>query len=220
VPLRELSELGLTDATAVAPRDAAPSSATTTAGRSSPPAGKRRRGGSSPPPTAPQANGESPLALASVPRADVPLADEPTKFVQIFVPGELQERLADASHALAADHDELRHQKTILGALVWRYVRPDDPDALRELGAALDSFLQTDLSKAPAEIKIGGHLPFSLKYNLEGASLRLRRTRRQASAKTLLSALICRYVDPADLSELVQLLRAYHEASRPTPALL
>jgi len=42
----------------------------------------------------------------------------------------------------------------------------------------------------PAEVKIGAHLPFSLKYRLDGAALALRRTRRDASAKTLLSALV------------------------------
>jgi hypothetical protein len=150
-------------------------------------------------------------------RPEVPLADEATTFLQIMVPGELQERLADLSHLLAADHRKLRHHKTILGALLWRYVEPDDPERLRQLGAMLDVYLETDLSEAPAEIKVGAHVPFSLKYKLDGAALALRRTRRAASAKTLLSALIWWYVEAAKAQELLELLVAYYEASRPKP---
>ena len=145
------------------------------------------------------------------------LADEPTTFPQIMVPGELHERLTDVSHALAVEHRKLRHQKTILGALVWRYVPPDDPKSLAELGSTLDAYLATDLAEAPAEIKAGAHLPFSLKHTLDGAALALRRTRRDASAKTLLSALVWRHVDLRDLAPLVELLAAYHEVTRPRP---
>jgi hypothetical protein len=150
-------------------------------------------------------------------RPEVPLADEPTTFLQIMVSGELHERLADVSHALAVEHGKLRHHKTILGALVWRYVDPGDPSALRELGAALDAYLATDLAEAPAEIKVGAHLPFSLKHRVDGAALALRRTRRDASAKTLLNALVWRRVDPQDLGPLVELLGAYHNVMRPRP---
>lgn len=215
--LRSVSDLGLSDATEVlVPEDRPPSARP--AGRASRGAAPNpRRNGSRPPRPPRQTDPASPSPQSTIQRPVVPLADEPTKFVQIFVPGELQERLADASHTLAADHEKLRHQKTILGALIWRYVKPEDPESLRELGAALDGFLATDLSQTPAEIKVGGHLPFSLKYKLDGAGLRLKRTRRQASAKTLLSALIWRYVDPTDMSDLVELLGAYHAASRPQP---
>jgi hypothetical protein len=140
----------------------------------------------------------------------VELADEPTIFVQVMVPG-------DVSHMLAAEHRKLRHHKTILGALLWRHVEPNDTERLRQLGALLDAYLETDVSEAPAEIKVGAHLPFSLKYKLEGAALALRRTRRAASAKALLSALIWRYVDTTSVADLVQLLVAYREESRPKP---
>lgn len=150
-------------------------------------------------------------------RKDVPLADEPLTFLQIMVPGELHERLSDVSHVLAAENHKLRHQKTILGALIWRHVHPDDHESVRDLGAALDAYLSTDLAEAPAEIKVGAHLPFSLKYRVDGAALALRRTRRDASAKTLLSALIWRHVDPQNLAPLVELLCAYHDAVRPRP---
>ena len=69
--------------------------------------------------------------------------------------GEVHQRLADASHAIAADHWKLRKYKTILGALLWRHVRPDDPESLRGARAALDAFLATDPAEAPAEIKAG-----------------------------------------------------------------
>jgi hypothetical protein len=147
----------------------------------------------------------------------VPLADEPPTFLQIMVPGELHERLADVSHLLAADHRKLRHHKTILGALVWRYVCPDEPESMRELGATLDAYLSTDLAEAPAEIKAGAHLPFSLKYRLDGAAIALRRTRRDASAKTLLSALVWRHVNPQDVTGLIELLADYQELIRPRP---
>jgi hypothetical protein len=54
---------------------------------------------------------------------------------------------------------------------------------LRELSAALDAYMQTDISEAPSEVKVGANLPFSLKYRLDGAALALRRTRREATAK-------------------------------------
>jgi hypothetical protein len=81
--------------------------------------------------------------------------------------------------------------------------------SLRELGAALDAYLAADVAEAPAEIKAGAHLPFRLKYNLDGAALALRRTRRDASVKTLVGVLIWRYVDPSDTAALAELLREY-----------
>ena len=123
-----------------------------------------------------------------------------------MVPGELHERLADVSHRLAAEHHKLRHQKTIIGALLWRHVDPDDPERLSRLGETLDAYLQTELAD-PSEIKVGANVPFSLKYKLDGAALALRRTRRAASAKTLLSALLWRHVQRDDLVALVELAR-------------
>jgi hypothetical protein len=247
MPLRPVSELGLIDATDVGPeiheREPAPSGGS--AERSRSPRRSRRRASSNGAAatqtavevsTAPRAEsiGMSPAEESNEPndvarvgelttvdegqeRNEVPLGDEPPTFLQIMVPGELQERLADVSYVLAAEHRELRHHKTILGALLWRYIEPDNPERLRQLGATLDAYLETDLGQAPAEIKVGAHLPFSLKYKLDGAALALRRTRRAASAKTLLSALIWRHVDTDGGQRLVELLAAYHEASRPKP---
>ena len=231
--LRPVSELGLADATdveppgddrPVPPRRQSPERSRA-AGRSPSRTTSNGTAAAKERPTAtPEVKGAVPQegshpVLEALPaeRPEVPLADEPTIFLQIMVPGELHQRLADVSYALAPDHRKLRHHKTILGALVWRYVRPDDPEALRDLGGALDSYLATDIAEAPAEIKAGAHLPYSLKHRVDGAALALRRTRRDASAKTLLSALVWRHVDPADVASLIDLLAAYHDVVRPRP---
>ena len=223
--LRPVSELGLAEATDVDAREPeAPKPPARRAPRprrrpSTSPDSSRRKTAAQPGATVPAAEaGETTETVAPRERPAVALGDEQTIFVQAMLAGEVHQRLADASHAIAADHWKLRKYKTILGALLWRYVRPDDPDSLRELGAALDAFLATDAAEAPAEIKAGAHLPFSLKYSLDGAALALRRTRRDASAKTLIGALIWRYVDPADPGPLAELLGEYDQASRPQPA--
>lgn len=220
MPLRPVSELGLADATDVEPvaedRPLTPRRRSAQRPRSTRRSSRRASSNGTAPEQEPKASKASP-GPPPAERPEVPLADEPTTFLQIMVPGELHERLADASHALAAEHRKLRHHKTILGALVWRYVRPEDPEGLRDLGEALDAYLATDLAEAPAEIKVGAHLPFPLKYKLDGAALALRRTRRDASAKTLLSALVWRHVDPANVGSLIELLAAYHDVVRPRP---
>jgi len=213
VALRPVSALGLADPTDIDAR----------AGAAVPPDSKP---GSRPKPRTPSATKRQPpptglaLAAPAIDRPTVPLADEAAVFVQIMVPGELHERLADVSHALAAKHRKLRHHKTILGALLWRYVDPDSPELLRGLGNVLDGYLAGEIAEAPTEIKVGATLPFSLKYRLDGAALALRRTRRLASAKTVLSALLWRDVKTGELDALVDLLSAYRDASAPTPMAL
>jgi hypothetical protein len=217
--LRPVSDLGLIDATDVPPREELNgdrSSVVAPPRTSDAPAIGPRRTATNRPNARPRAS-TRPIVLPSSSGPARSLADEPTTFVQIMAPGELHERLLDVSHKLAAEHRKLRHQKTILAALVWRYVDPDDPHRIRELGAVLDAYLQTEIAEAPTEIKLGAHLPFSLKYRLDGAALALRRTRRSASAKTLLSALIWQYARTEDLEALIHLLTDYHAASRPTP---
>lgn len=216
--LRPVSELGLSDATDVGREDTRRARPRSNPRRPSSPTDQavhRRRASATRDPTASKLGTSDPRI--AIERSAVLLADEPSVFVQIMVPGELHERLADTSHALGAEHRKLRHQKTILGALVWRYIQPDDAERLRELGAWLDAYLKTDIAEAPDEIKVGAHLPFSLKYRLDGAALALRRTRRAASAKTLLSAVVWRHVDAAEIAELVELLAAYREISLPEP---
>jgi len=212
--LRPVSDLGLADATDVAERDRpddqtkARSAVRTGRRRARPSAAKGRVEHPSPP---------KPVPTPPVRRLAVPLADEPTAFVQFMIAGELQERLADASHLLALEHRKLRHQKTILGALVWSHVDPDDASSLNDLGLSLDRFLETDAAEAPTETKVAAHLPYSLKWSLDGALLKLRRTRRAATAKAMLSALVWRYVDPLQLQNLIPTLEAYQEAVRPRP---
>jgi hypothetical protein len=220
--LRPVSDIGLVDATDVAGRSSEPTPTPTPA---------RGRAGSR---TA-RAPGETSSSRASTrrttarpksPRASTPvqrkpaaadLADENTTFVQFMVPDALQVRLADMTYALAPAHRKLQHQKTILGALVWRYVDPDDLQSLARLSELLDAFLADELAEAAAERKVGAHLPYVLKHRVDGVVLKLRRTRRPATAKTVMSALIWRYVDPADPEGLVELLGEYRAQIQPRP---
>ena len=217
--LRPVSSLGLTDATDVAtpePGDgdhqvapgpvSTPRPARSGAARAARKARTPRR---APEPVASEGVGER--------RVSIPLADEPTAFVQIMVPGELQERLADVTHALSLTNPKVRHQKTILGALVWAYVDPEDSASLNRLGHTLDQYLDTDAAEVPAESKVAAHMPFSLKWRLDGAVIRLRRTRRAATAKALLGALIWRYVDTDQTDALIPLLQDYRDATKPRP---
>jgi hypothetical protein len=214
--LRPVSTLGLVDATDVAGRASeaqAPAPARrrapVTSGQTSSPRPSRRR-------TAPR---PTPAASATMQREPgaVDLANENTTFVQFMVPDALQARLADMTYALALEHRKLQHQKTILGALVWRYVDPDDLQSLARLSELLDEFLADELAEEATEHKVGAHLPYSLKYRIDGVVLKLRRTRRAATAKSVMSALIWRYVDPADPDGLVELLGAYRAQLQPRP---
>jgi len=216
--LRPVSDIGLVDATEVpgSSRGEDPDPAAASRPRPTHRPRPKRASTARSAPRGPST--ERPAARAT--RAGVPLADEPTTFVQVLVPGEVQERLADASHALALEHRKLRHHKTILGALIFSHVDPQDAASLHELGVTLDGFLAGDVAEAPTEVKIAAHLPYSLKWNLDGALLRLRRTRRAATAKAMLSALVWRYVDPERLGELIPLLEAYQEAVKPRPLAL
>ena len=221
--LRPVSSLGLMDATDIAtpePGDAdnqaAPSPVSTPRPARSDaarPARKARAPRRAQEPIATEVDSEG----VGEGQVSIPLADEPTAFVQIMVPGELQERLADVTHALSLTNPKVRHQKTILGALVWAYVDPDDPASLNRLGHTLDQYLDTDAAEVPAESKVAAHMPFSLKWRLDGAVIRLRRTRRAATAKALLGALIWRYVDTDRTDALIPLLQDYRDATKPCP---
>ena len=220
--LRPVSALGLVDATDVAGRSRettptptparrrAPSRTTPAPGDTSGSRASTRRAAARPKPAAVSTRVQREPAAAD-------LANENTTFVQFMVPDALQARLADMTYALALEHRKLQHQKTILGALVWRYVDPDDLQSLARLSELLDEFLSDELAEAPAERKVGAHLPYSLKYRVDGVVLKLRRTRRAATAKTVMSALIRRYVNPADPEGLVELLGEYRTQLQPRP---
>ena len=157
-------------------------------------------------------------ASAEPSRPSVPLADEPTRFLQIMVAGELRDRLARASFQLEPAHPRLHHQKTIIAALIWRYVKPDDAEPLAELSTLLDQFENDDLVDVPGQVKVGANVPASLKRRLDGAVLALRSRHRRVSGKSILSALVARYVDPVDVTELGELLVNYEAAARPRRA--
>lgn len=220
--LRPVSSLGLTDATDIAEADDQAAQSQAPRPRAARPTRKPRAPRTTPELVSAEADTESvgESKSAGERRVSIPLADEPTAFVQIMVPGELQERLADVSHALSLTHPKLRHQKTILGALVWAHVDPEDIASLTELGDTLDQFLDTDTAEVPTESKVAAHMPFSLKWRLDGAVIKLRRTRRAATAKALLSALVWRYVDSSETGALVPLLEAYRDAIKPRPMAL
>jgi len=220
--LRPVSDLGLVDATDVAGRSLEPTPTPTPATRRAPSRTPRLPGETSRPRASARRTStpaKPPAAVTPVERDPTPavLANESTTFVQFMVPDALQARLADMTYALALEHRKLQHQKTILGALVWRYVDPDDLPSLAGLSELLDAFLVDELAEAPAEHKVGAHLPFSLKYRIDGVVLKLRRTRRAATAKSVMSALIWRYVDPADPLGLVELLGEYRAQLQPKP---
>lgn len=156
-PVSELGLVDATDVTPVIRDEREPTPSAEESGRSRSPRGPRRRPSSNGAAATPAAVGLPSAAPAAQPqhvplaedsaepngfavagdsitveeareRHELPLADQPPTFLQIMLPGELHERLADVSHALAADHRKLRHHKAILGALIWRYVLPDDPN--------------------------------------------------------------------------------------------
>jgi hypothetical protein len=135
-----------------------------------------------------------------------------------MVAGELRDRLARASFELESAHPRLRRQKTIIAALIWRYVTPEDRDALAGLSALLDRFEDDDVVEVPGQVKVGANIPASLKRRLDGAVLALRSRHRRVSGKSILSALVARHVDPADVSCLGELLVDYDAAARPRRA--
>lgn len=153
-----------------------------------------------------------PASRRDTPRPPVPLGDEASSFLQVMVPAELHERLLGAAFELKLARPRLRHHKTMLGALLWRHVDHRDAGSLREMAALIESYLTLPLSETVADVKVGGYVPASLKRHADGVALQLRRTIREVSVKTLVSALIWRYVDPSDedaFASLVDLLSAY-----------
>lgn len=150
---------------------------------------------------------------------EVALRDQLPEFVQILAPGELHDQLLHACMDLRDLQPRLAHQKTVIGALLWRYVDHDDQERLAELGVLLNAWEQDPLSQTPATTKIGVHVPAALKRRLDRSALIMRRThgRRLASAKAIISALVWRHSTTGALPDLEQLLISYHDALRPAP---
>lgn len=214
--LRDVSDLGLVDATDVVVDDGqapqthrgAPASQRADAAsaerarRAAPPKPRQRR--------------SAPARRAAAPVQPMPqqLAGEEEFVVNVRVPGEVHAQLENVSLTLAGSRDRavrrLRLHKTILGALVWRHVHPDDSDALHRLGELLDAYEDTELGDAPGDKRLSVWLPFPLKHAVDQAAASLRqRTGRRASAKVLLSALVWRYARGDQLDSLLEDLRAY-----------
>ncbi len=151
-------------------------------------------------------------------------APEQRTFVQIMVAPEVRERLADASFALEDVRPGWHLQQTIVGALIARHVRPDDPQAMGVLLERLAGWTADPLSQRRGEaLKLGWRLPHSLTRRLDKAVLRLRASHRHLapSAKALIASLIVGELNvdtPAGLDRLVALVGPYvDEYERPIP---
>ena len=151
-------------------------------------------------------------------------APEGRTFVQIMVAPEVRERLADASFALEDVRPGWHLQQTIVGALIARHIRPDDPAAMDALLERLAAWTEDPLSQRRGEaLKLGWRLPHSLTRQVDKAVLRLRASHRhlQPSAKALLASLIVGELaaqTPADVDRLIELVAPYVEQyERPNP---
>jgi hypothetical protein len=78
------------------------------------------------------------------------------------------------SFELEPAHPRLRHQKTIIAALIWRYVDAEDADALADLSGLLEEFEDDELVDVPGQVKVGANIGTSLKRRPDGAALSLR----------------------------------------------
>lgn len=221
--LRSVSDLGLVDATDVDVADGPPAENGREPGAANEagPAGSAKAPRHAPArkPRRPRARAARPDTTAA-PQIPEQLAGEEEFVVNVRVPGEVHALLENVSLTLAGSRDRavrrLRLHKTILGALVWRYVRPDDSDALHRLGELLDAYEDTELGDAPGDKRLSVWLPFPLKHAVDQAAASLRqRTGRRASAKVLLSALVWRYARVEELDALLDDLRTYSEQLAP-----
>jgi hypothetical protein len=132
-----------------------------------------------------------------------------------MVPAELRTRLKFTAFELKRAHPRLHQHRTIIAALLWRHVDHREPDRVRALGALLDEYLEDPISDGGEEKKIGGDVPASLKWRLDGTALALQPTHERAASKAVVAALLWRYVGPERLDELVPVLEAFAAAARP-----
>ncbi len=147
------------------------------------------------------------------------LGAEPTDYVQVNVPGELQHRVESVAFEMSESHPRLAKHQLIIGALIWRYVSYTDDEVLRSLGALLDRYARTDLAEAPLDRRLAARVPASLKRQARGAALRLRQAREDASLRLIVSALVSEHVrsqadDPNAYEALVAAVGAYRDALR------
>jgi hypothetical protein len=145
------------------------------------------------------------------------LGDEPTDYVQVSVPGELQRRVELVSFEMAEEHPRLAKHQLILGALLWRYVDYRDAEKMTELGELVARFEGSELAEAPLTRRLSARVPVSLKRQSKGAALRLRQTNEEASIRLVVSALVHEFVrGPQDnarrYAQLIDLVEEFRAA--------
>lgn len=145
------------------------------------------------------------------------LGDEPTDYVQVSVPGELQRRVELVSFEMAEAHPRLAKHQLILGALLWRYVDYRDAQKMADLGQLVARFEDSELADAPLTRRLSARVPLSLKRQSKGAALRLRQTNEDASIRLIVSALVDEFVrgpqdDARRYTQLVELVHDFRMA--------
>ena len=217
MPLRDPTLLGVPDPRTLTAEPGPAASPDT-------PAAPKRRPRSTPPRRKPTATATptQPVATAAADTqtavASVAPGDEARVFLQVMAPKAIRRRLEFASFELGERAPRLREHQTIIAALLWQHVDFRDAAKLQALGELLDDFAAHAVSDDHADVKIGANVAHSLKRRLEGATLRLKDTRENASAKTLVNALIWRHVDADDATSfdrLLDTLQAYETAAYP-----
>jgi len=144
------------------------------------------------------------------------LADEPQVHLQAAVPDVVLQRIKLVSFELAEDRPHLRRHQTIIGGLVWQHVDHTDQVKLDQLADLVDDYQAGPWQGLPEERRLSARMPTSLKRRVEGSLLSLAHSRRDASARVLVCALVWRHVvsreeDSARFASLVDVLGAYQQ---------
>jgi hypothetical protein len=145
------------------------------------------------------------------------LGSEPTDYIQVNVPGDLQHRMETVAFEMSEAHPRLAKHQLILGALLWRYVSFEDEDSLRALAELMERYSGGEYGEAPLDRRLAARVPASLKRQARGAALRLRRTQDDASLRLIVSALVAEHVrsqsdSPQEYEKLVATVASYRQA--------
>ena len=155
-------------------------------------------------------------AAGSIPQLDAQrlLGDEDLVYLQADVAKQVLEQVKSVSYELMEHRPHLARHQIILGGLVWEYVDHTDQRKLDELADLVDAYGTGPWHGLPQNRRLSGRLPASLKRRMHGTILALERSRRDVSAKLLVSALVWRHViprteDEARFARLVDTLGGY-----------
>jgi hypothetical protein len=158
----------------------------------------------------------SDLERAAEPLSPPLLADEPQVHLQAAVADVVLQRIKLVSFELAEDRPHLRRHQTIIGGLVWQHVDHTDQVKLDQLADLVDDYRAGPWHGLAEDRRLSARMPMSLKRRVEGTLLSLAHSRRDASARVLVAALVWRHVvsceeDPARFASLVDVLGAYQQ---------